>query len=86
MRTYTGRPHDVRRVASYENVPRLLWCAAAAAFAACAAFYFLFFFCRYREEEQGSQIPLFSPLFLPLPFFSLFYNLKIMSKEVIANQ
>ena len=23
MRTYTGRPHDVRRVGSYENVPRL---------------------------------------------------------------
>ena len=49
-------------------------------------FIFYFFFCRYREEEQGSKIPLFSPLFLPLPFFSLFYNLKIMSKEVIANQ
>ena len=23
MRTHTGRPHDVRRVGSYENVPRL---------------------------------------------------------------
>ena len=23
MRTYTGRPHDVRRVGGYENVPRL---------------------------------------------------------------
>ena len=23
MRTYTGRPHDVRQVGSYENVPRL---------------------------------------------------------------
>ena len=24
MRTYTGRPHDVRQVGSYENVPRLV--------------------------------------------------------------
>ena len=23
MRTYTGRPHDVRRVGGYEDVPRL---------------------------------------------------------------
>ena len=23
MRTHTGRPHDARRVGSYENVPRL---------------------------------------------------------------
>ena len=44
MRTHTGRPHDVRRVGSYENVPCLHCCAAVAAFAACAVFLLLFFF------------------------------------------